>query len=455
MIKAEDILKAVKGKLINGEPGTSIKGFSIDSRTLSKGDLFIAVKGNRFDGHNFISEAVKKGAAGAVISVDSLRSIARSPLVIQVKDTVKALGDIAHYKRMRSESTVIAITGSNGKTTTKDMAASILKTNFKVLKTRGTENNNIGLPLALLKQEDERFCVLEMGTNHFGEIDHLSRVAAPEVAVITNIGPCHLEGLGDIEGVFKAKTELLKYMDKDKTLIINGDDPYLAKISKASSRIVRFGLDEHNDIRATSVKFKKGLSSFSVNGKYEVQLNVLGRHNIYNALAAISVAELFGISKKAIQASLRGFKVPYSRLVFREVNGIKLIDDAYNSNPTSLRSAAEVLANYKVSGRKILVCGDMLELGKMSQYFHEAIADMVKVFGIDILITVGKHSYKTYLAAKNIGMKKDTLWHFEKSNKAGELLKEITGKGDMVLVKGSRGMMMEDVIKCFTTSSIR
>jgi len=455
MIKVEDILKAVGGKLISGEPGAPIKGFSIDSRTLNKGDLFIAIKGNRFDGHNFINEALKKGAAGVVISVHSLQPIARTPLVIQVEDTVKALGDIAHYKRMQSKSTIIAITGSNGKTTTKDMTASILKTDFKVLKTRGTENNNIGLPLALLKQEDEKFCVLEMGMNHFGEIDYLTRIAAPEVAVITNIGPCHLEGLGDVEGVFKAKTELLKYMGKGKTLIINGDDLYLSKIDKLPSRIIKFGLGRHNDVRATSVTFKDGMTGFKCNGKYKVQVKALGSHNLYNALAAISVAGLFGIDKKAIQTSLRDFKAPYSRLVLRDVNGIKLIDDAYNSNPISLKSAAEVLANCKVSGRKILVCGDMLELGKMSQYFHEAIAEMVKVFGIDILITVGKHSYKTYLAAKNIGMKKDTLWHFEESNKAGELLKKIADKGDMVLVKGSRGMMMEDAIKCFTTSSTR
>jgi len=211
-MRATEILKVLQGRLLNGSPGTPIRGFSIDSRTLKKGDLFIAIKGNRFDGHDFIRDAFKKGASGIVISRNASFVPRPSSFVIKVKDTTKALGDIARYKRMRSKATVIAVTGSTGKTTTKDMISSILKKRFKVLSAKGTENNHIGVPLTLLRLRDERFCVLELGMNHFGEIGYLASIALPDIGIITNIGPCHLQGIGDIEGVFRAKTELLRHM---------------------------------------------------------------------------------------------------------------------------------------------------------------------------------------------------------------------------------------------------
>jgi len=454
-MKVADILKATGGKLIKGSPDTSIETFSIDSRTLEKGDLFVAIKGGRFDGHDFIGEALKKGAIGIIVSNITHYTLNITHSIIQVKNTRRALGNIAHRNRKQAKAKVIAITGSNGKTTTKDMIASMLGKKFKVLSTPGTENNSVGVPLTLLKLKDEDFCVLEMGMNHFGEIDYLAKIALPEIGVITNIGPSHLEGLKDTDGVFKAKTELLKYMDEGAMLIINGDDKYLSTISSNSFRIIRFGLDEANDVRADSIAIKKDMLVFRVNGKYEIRLNLFGRHNIHNALAAVSVAGACGIGEKSIKDALENFKGLYGRLELKEIGGIRIIDDAYNSNPLSLKKALEVLKDFKTDGRKILVIGDMLELGEMSKYFHEAIVEAIDAAGIDMLITVGEHSYNTFITAKKRGMNKDTLWHFDKPHKAGELLKKIAKRGDTILLKASRGVKMEEALRCFTTSSTR
>jgi len=454
-MKVRDILKATGGKLVKGSQDTSIETFSIDSRTLKEGDLFIAIKGNNLDGHDFVDAALKKGAVGIIVSENYPLTANRYPLVVQVRNTRHALGAIAHYKRKQSKAKVIGITGSNGKTTTKDMIALILGKEFKVLSTPGTENNSVGVPLTLLKLQDEDFCVLEMGMNHFGEIDYLAKIALPKIGVITNIGPSHLEGLKDTDGVFKAKMELLKYMDEGATLIINGDDRYLSTINSSSLKVIRFGLDKANDVCADSIAIKKEMPAFKVNGKYEIRLNLFGRHNIYNALAAVSVAEVCGVCEKSIKATLENFKGPNRRLQLKEIDGIRIIDDAYNSNPLSLKKALEVMKDFKTDGRKILVTGDMLELGEMSKYFHETIVEAINAAGIDMLITVGEHSYNTFIAAGKRGMNKDTLWHFDKPHKAGELLREIAKRGDTILLKGSRGVKMEEALRCFTTSSTR
>lgn len=455
-MKLKDIAKAANGELVKGDSDAEVGGFSIDSRTLIAGDLFIAIKGNRFDGHNFIKDAFNKGAVAVLVSSLSPAVYELSPGVIRVSDTTAALGDLARYKRLASGAKVIAVTGSNGKTTTKDMIASILTRNsFKVLFTKENENNNIGLPLTLLRLKDEKFCSLEIGMNHLGEIDYLSGVARPDIGIITNIGPCHLEHLRSIENVLKAKLELLNYMDKNGVLVVNGDDPNLSELKNISQRIIKFGLNDNNDYRASSLGHKDGCWTFSLNNKYEVMLGSLGRHNIYNGLAAIAAAELCGVRNEAIFGALKDFKLPHNRLELKEIAGIKIIDDTYNSNPNSLMCAMEALSSYANGRRKVLVSGDMLELGDMSGYFHEAIADMAGAAGIDVLITVGKNSHLTYIAAQKKGMHKEALWHFNSSREAGEFLKNIVKEGDLVLVKGSRAMMMEDAIKCFTTSYIR
>ncbi|PIU41609.1 MAG: UDP-N-acetylmuramoyl-tripeptide--D-alanyl-D-alanine ligase [Candidatus Omnitrophica bacterium CG07_land_8_20_14_0_80_42_15] len=453
-MKIKDIVKATGGKLIKGNPNTPVEKLSIDSRTIPKDALFIAIKGERFDGHDFIKKALKKGAIGVIVSKLSLVTSHQSPVTIQVKDTIKALGDIARHRRVSSKTKVIAITGSNGKTTTKDILASILKKNSTVLSTRNNENNNIGLPLTMLRLKKEKFCVLEMGMNHFGEIEYLTKIALPDIGVITNIGPSHLEYLGSIEDVFKAKCELIENMDKGKILVIGGDDPYLNRIKKSNARVIKFGLRERNDFKATSVRFVKGGWNFDVKGKYNIRLNLLGRHNIYNALAAVAVGEILGLKIKDMQSSIKRFKPVYGRLELKEIKGIRIIDDTYNSNPASLNHAIEALTECETHGKRILVSGDMLELGETSKYFHESVAGVIKDSMIDMLITVGKNSRKTYLAAKKYGIKKD-LKHFDKAEEAGRFLKNVTRRGDLVLVKGSRAMKMEGVIGCFTTSSTR
>jgi UDP-N-acetylmuramoyl-tripeptide--D-alanyl-D-alanine ligase len=447
MLTVRDIVEATGGKLVKGKPHARIRTFSIDSRTLRRGDFFVAVRGPRFDGHDFIGEAVRKGACGILIDRRPYTAN-RAPIIIRVNDTIAALGDTAHYIRMQSKAAIIAVTGSNGKTTTKDMiAAMIQRHSGKVLRSRGNENNVIGLPLTLLRLRGEDACVLEMGMNRFGEIDYLTRIAHPQIAAITNIGPCHLEHLGDVRDVAKAKLEVLAHMNASTSLVINGDDPYLTEITHATSTILRFGFKEHNDFRATAVQWREGGWDFVVNNYYPMRLNLLGRHNVYNALAAIAVARLAGADYTNIAQALRTCTVPHSRLESRRIAGVNVIDDTYNSNPASLKQAVEALQYVPTSGRKILVSGDMLELGKKSDFFHENIADIAAAAEVDILITVGKHSRTTHRAARKQGMKKGTLWHFDQPDEAGRLLKQIMKKGDAVLVKGSRGIAMEKALE--------
>jgi len=454
-VKLRDILEATGGRLKRGDLKDAVGGFSVDSRTIKGGECFVAVKGERCDGHSFVKEAFKKGAKAAIVSGEIQDTSSGIRNIVQVKNTRHALGGLARMRRESSKVKVIGVTGSNGKTTTKDMITYILNKESKVLSTPGTENNSIGVPLTLLRLKDEEYCVLEMGMNHFGEIDYLGNIVKPEIGIITNIGPSHIEGLGDTDGVFMAKTELLKHMKEGSTLIVNGDDPYLSKIKRHSLKLIRFGLGKDNDIRATKVAAgQKGLS-FSINDNYSIHLGLLGRHNIYNALASISCAKALGVDEKVIRSALKEFKGVSSRLELKKLGGVRIMDDVYNANPQSLKVALEALAAYRTKGRKILVSGDMHELGSMSRHFHRLTALMAREFGVDILVTVGERSHDTYLAAKEKGRSQNSLWHFEGPEEAGKFLGRIAEKGDVVLFKGSRAARMEEAIKCFTTSSTR
>jgi UDP-N-acetylmuramoyl-tripeptide--D-alanyl-D-alanine ligase len=455
-VKISSILEATGGILIGSVERDSVRSFSTDTRTLKRGDFFIAIKGKRFDGHSFLGEAIRKGASGLIVSksISGLRG--RIPIIIKVKDTLRALGDIARYKRMHSGAFVIAVTGSNGKTTTKEMIAAILKkTHFKALCTKANENNHIGLPLTLLKLKNEDVVVLEMGMNHPGEIDYLSGIARPNVGIITNIGPCHLEYLGSTQDVLKAKLEILKHMTPNSTLIVNNDDEHLSTIKGITVRLATFSVKRKGDYKAESLKPKGRGWNFSLNKKHDIRLNLLGRHNAYNALAAIAAVRILGVGYKRISLALKDFRPPKSRLETRKIKGISIIDDTYNSNPVSLRCAIDALRQETGYGRKILVSGDMLELGRMSRFFHEEIADIVGDSDIDMLITVGRHSHNTYLAAKKKGIKIALLRHYDTPKGAATFLKNIAKRGDLVLIKGSRAIKMEEAFRCFTTSFTR
>jgi len=453
MFKVTELLKATKGNLVCGNKDVIVEGISIDSRTIKSGEAFIAIKGNNFDGQDFIKEAISKKAKAVVVSLP----VARCPLpvgvpFIKVKDTTKALGDIARFHRERFGIPIIVVTGSNGKTTAKEMIAWVLSKKFKVLGNEGTKNNQIGLPLTLLNLDASYdFAVLEAGTNHPGEIEYLAKIAQLNIGIITNIGPAHLEFLKDLRGVFKEKRALMKHLKRPYIMILNADDNLLKKevIRKVKKpAIFSFGVKHKADFSASDIKNTSGISEFLVNKKYKFTLKTFGYYNIYNALIAISVARIFAMGYNDIALRLANFDFPQSRLRLIELNSIKFIDDSYNSNPISLQQALDALDNFHTKGRKIFVMGDMLELGNDKELFHRQAGQ--RVAGVcDSFITVGELSKKTAEAARSLGFDIKNIFSCENSRQARDILfsKVAPNSDDVVLVKGSRMMKMEEIFK--------
>ena len=371
---------------------------------------------------------------------------------IEVQDTTKALGDIARFQRRKFNTPVIAVTGSNGKTTTKEMIAHILSRKFKVLKNEGTKNNQIGLPLTLLKLNSSYdIAVLEVGTNHFGEVDYLTKVCQPNMGIIINIGPSHLEYLGDLGGVFREKYKIIENLEKPYIAILNADDDLLKRkifIKSGKAIILGFGIKDHCDFSASGLRNFNDKIEFCVNQKYKFTLKTPGYYNIYNALAAIAVARIFGIAYKDIILRLNTFDFPQSRLKFRELNSVKFIDDTYNSNPLSLRQALNVLANFRTTGRKIFVMGDMLELGSYKKSFHYQ-AGQEAAGCCDVFIAVGNLSKLAAKAVRASRFDTKNIFTCQTITEARKILfnKLSLKKGDLVLVKGSRLMKMEEIFK--------
>ncbi|MFA6610576.1 MAG: UDP-N-acetylmuramoyl-tripeptide--D-alanyl-D-alanine ligase, partial [Candidatus Omnitrophota bacterium] len=334
-MKVREIVEAVRGKLVSGDPDITVKasGISADSRSLGKGDLFIALSGANFDGNDFVSDAFKKGAIGAVVRAPwrGKRKAVGRKAIIEVKDTTKALQDIAHHHRMKFDIPVIGVTGSSGKTTVKEIIGSVLSSGYNVLKNEGTKNNHIGVPQTLLKlNKGHDICVIEMGTNHPGEIRLLAGIAKPTAAVITNIGPSHLEFLKDLKGVFDAKREMLEHLADSGLLILNGDDPFLSRIKDARFDIVKFGFGRNCDVRASSVNMRGKELTFAVNGVRGFMMKTIGEHDVYNALAAIAVASSFGVKPGSVKKALARHAPAGMRLNLITVRGIDIINDSYN-----------------------------------------------------------------------------------------------------------------------------
>ena len=375
MFKVEELVKATGGRLVSGNPKLIVRGVSIDSRTIKTEEIFIAIRGDRFDGHSFIQEAIRKRARAIILCrrfSNKLKKIVRNSnrkvSFIAVSDTRKALGRLACFHRSRFSIPIIAITGSNGKTTVKDMLAWVLSSQARVLKNPGTQNNDIGLPLTLLKLDiSHDVVVLELGTNHFGEIAYLADISGPNLGIITNIGLSHLEYLKNLSGVYKEKVSLLKELRLPKIAILNADDSKLAglrnnkKIFKAT-----FGIKNKCDFKASSIRVTANNKlEFLVNANLscKVRLNTIGYANVYNALAVITAARLLGFRYGSINQRLGSFIFPPGRLRLIKLNSISFLDDTYNANPNSLSEALSVLSRVKIKGRRILVLGDMLELG--------------------------------------------------------------------------------------------
>jgi UDP-N-acetylmuramoyl-tripeptide--D-alanyl-D-alanine ligase len=448
----DEIIQATEGRLIQGSRIDKFKGISTDSRALKPGDAFLALKGNNFDGHDFIPTALKSKAACIIVEKTSGLNIPADRALVRVKDTTLALGDLARFRRGTFSKPVIAVSGSNGKTTLKDMIAWVLSANGRVLKNEGTKNNQVGLPQTLiqLKPSDD-FAVVEIGTNHFGEVDYLASIARPNIGVLTNIGPSHLEFLKNLKGVLKEKSGLLNNLKPPAIALLNADDQYLRSLIKQVKKgihLFSYGIKEKSDFCATGIKLADGKVSFRVNRKRDFILSTLGVHNIYNALAAIAVGRILGLGLGEIASRLADFDFPGGRLKLVELKGLRFIDDTYNSNPLSLNSALIALDAMKCKGRKILIMGDMLELGKQKELLHRQVAGSITNI-CDVLISVGSLAAFTAQAARAAGFKNKNIFRCASAAQARDLLfdKISPEAKDIILVKGSRSMKMEEVFK--------
>lgn len=454
MFEIGELIRATGGRLVGSLGKKTVAGISIDSRGIKPDEAFVAIKGNNFDGHDFIGLAIEKGAK-AVIGNSSCREVAnkyakKKVSFIVVEDTLKALGDIARFKRRKFDIPVIAVTGSNGKTTTKEMIACVLSKKFKVLKNEGTKNNPIGLPMALMNVDSScDIAVLEIGTNHFGEVRYLAGVCLPNVGIITNIGPSHLEYFGDLGGVLREKSMLLDALKEPKIAILNRDDDLLKKwIARKKKNVSVFGIgiENNSDFTASCIEIVNGKAEFLVNKKFRFTLKTHGCYNIYNALIAIGVGRIFGLDYEDIASAFSSFDYPQSRFSVAGLKNTRIIDDTYNSNPLSLRHALEVLANFRISGKKIFVMGDMLELGPNAETFHR-LAGKKAAEICDTFITVGSLSKFAAIAAREAGFDIKDIFICESVLEAKEILfnKVLPGKDDVVLVKGSHSMKMGDI----------
>ena len=446
-----ELLAATKGELLREYENLqdTISAVETDSRSIHPGSLFIPLTGDRFDGHSFISAALKDGAAGC-LTVREPEEYLPGKFYIRVADTQKALGDLARFYRHKFSIPCIGITGSVGKTTTKDMVATVLGERFNVLKTEGNFNNEVGLPLTLFRLDSSiEVCVLEMGMNHFGEIDYLSSIAEPDVAVITNIGDAHIENLGSRANILKAKCEIFSHMKDNSLAVLNGDDPLLRTLAdKIPQRIIFSGSDDHADYMGVNVvsNGEKGISFTMKTPRSTIQVDVpaLGSHMIYPVLTAAVIGEFFGMTAEEIAAGVKKFVPTKMRMNVIRQGSITILDDSYNANPQSMRAALEVLAQSK-SSYKAAILGDMFELGELGPTLHQSVGEYAGKAGIDCLIAVGELSKYIYEAAAASQI--PDAYYCETKEEAKTILPLAIRPGATILVKASRGMEFEELVR--------
>ncbi len=441
-----EIAKACGSQQISGDANTKIYGITTDTRKAGEGTLFVPLTGERFDGHDFIDSAFDGGAAAVITHKKIIPP--EGKVVIEVADTLKAFGDIAKFYINKYRVPIVSVTGSVGKTTTKDMIAGVLETSYDTLKTEGNFNNEIGVPITALRLEKEHeAAVIEMGMSAFGEIERLADIVRPDIGVITNIGMSHIENLGSREGIFKAKMEITTFFTDKNVLIVNGDNDFLSTIGDKPYRVVSYGIKnaccdvkakDIEDLGLDGVRFTACVDG----GEYPIEVYVAGEHNIYNALAAICVGREMGIPMENIRKGIAGFRLTKMRMDVEKINGITLINDCYNASPDSMNAALKVLSGAE-AGRRIAVLGDMLEMGSYADKAHYGIGQSVAENGIDILITAGEAAKRTAAGAEASGLK-NVFW-FPTAEGAGEYVSSQLKSGDAVLVKASRGMHFETV----------
>lgn len=427
-----------------------------DSRQAKPGDLFFAVRGERFDGHDFLSEVSARNVAAVVVEHHKLPKILPACAVLAVDDVRLALGRLAAAYRREFTLPVIAVGGSNGKTTTKELLAAVLRQKFATLWSEASFNNDIGVPMTLLRlQKAHQTAVLEVGTNHPGEIAPLVRMMAPGIGVITNIGREHLEFFGDLAGVAREEGWLAELLPVDGTLILNGDGEWAEKVAaRAGARVVRAGLGEKNDWRATKLRLDKNGSTFQVSGPNpgqngEYRLNLLGRHQVSNAMLAIAAGAELGLSYAQITSGLAACPPPKMRMQFWEANGVRVLDDAYNANTDSMIAALETLCDLPFQGRRVAVLGDMGEQGAHSASAHAEVGRHAARLGIGQLFAVGPLAAGTAQAARAAGLKR--VIEFADVESAVTAVRKFLKSGDVVLLKASRTARLERIAESLKT----
>ena len=413
-----------------------VTGWSVDSRTVQPGDLFFALRGPNHDGHAYVAEVFEKGAVGVVADRFSQSPVAGSGAVLGVEDTLKALQSVARQARRAWAGDVVAVTGSAGKTTTKDVIASMIG----AAKNIGNLNNQVGVPLSLLRIEDAaRVAVIEMGMNHAGEIRELAEIAGPNVGVVTNVGYAHIEFFESIEGIAAAKRELIESLPASGVAVLNADDPQVAKFTHAG-RTIWFGTSEKADVRAEDIEFREDGVRFRV-GPTWFNSTLVGRHNVLNILAGIVVAGLYGVEPPQLVEKvwkLEPGKMRGNRFHHR---GVLVYNDCYNSNPDAVRAMLDVLADVPAR-RRIAVLGEMLELGPWAEPLHRGIGQYAAERGIDVLVGIRGAACCTLDAATRAGLRADAAFFYEDPAEAGKFLRGFAHEGDAILFKGSRGVQV-------------
>lgn len=460
-LKVDTLLAVTEGALLCGSGETMVNGVCIDSRCVEAGAAFVAFRGDRLDGHDFCEEAVGKGARALLVTrcAEELESVIESAArrgvaVVKVPDALTAIQRLASYHRDRLFCPVLGVTGSTGKTTTKEFLTAVLSTRFKVVATRGNRNNELGVPLTVMDAgADTDVLVVEMAMRGPGQIGGLCEIARPSLGLVTNVGTSHIELLGTQEEIASAKAELVRYIPEDGVNFLNGDDAFTATIALSSQApVIRYGLGEECDVRAKDIEMDaESLASFdlvTVEARIRVALSIPGRHNVYNALAAAAVGLHLGVPLEQMAQELATASAGEMRMQsFMSAAGVHVINDAYNANPTSMRAAVETLAGIHSAKRRIAILGDMAELGSLTELAHFRIGEEVARQPIEVLVTVGERASRIADGARAGGMDPDHVRPCATAEEASEVLDDLIEPGDAVLVKASRVMGLERVVE--------
>ena len=458
-LTVQDIITCTNGELIIGEKSGICNKFSKDTRTIQKGDMYIGIKGEKFDGNLFWKQALDNGAMGVIVQdikfeAEDLDKYS-DKVIIQVKDTLDCLYKIASYKRQLYDVPVVAITGSVGKTSTKDIVANVVSQKYNTVKTIGNNNNNIGLPFTILNAPtDIEAMVLEMGMNHFGEIHLLSEIAKPNICIVTNIGTSHIGNLGSRENILKAKLEILDGAE-DPYIVINNDNDLLHRWyeeNKSTKKIKTYGIYEESDIHAKDLVIQEEESSYKVSlmGKEEKMIvPVGGEHFVLNSLCAIAIGEILNIEISDIKKGIETFQLTKNRMEIIECkDGIKIINDAYNSSVESIKASLAYMKHINAD-RRIAVLGDVLETGEFARELHENIGKIVCENSVDILICSGENAKYIVESAKKQGFDENHIYYFENKEEIVTLLKQIVQAKDVILFKASNGMRFFEIAEKF------